>query len=82
MFTAKVNAPRGGMAFQAMNHGLEARATSPRGSCTVIIKDVPTDVCDNCGEYYLDEETSTALLSRAEAAVTNGAEVEILRYAT
>jgi len=26
---AKVNAVRGGMAFQAMNHGLEARATSP-----------------------------------------------------
>ncbi len=29
LLTAKVNALRGGMAFQAMNHGLEARATSP-----------------------------------------------------
>lgn len=55
--------------------------TLQRGPCTIIIKDVPADVCDNCGEYYLDEETSSVLLARAEAAVTNGAEVEILRYA-
>ena len=29
VLTAQVNALGGGMAFQAMNHGLEARATSP-----------------------------------------------------
>ena len=30
LLTAQVDALRGGMAFQAMNHGLEARATSPQ----------------------------------------------------
>jgi len=37
--TAKVNALGGGMAFQAMNHGLEARATSsPRIRATHNLK--------------------------------------------
>ena len=48
---------------------------------TVIFKKVPADVCDNCGEYYLSEEISQTLLDKAETAVKNGAEVEILRFA-
>lgn len=52
-----------------------------RGTSTIIVKDVPADVCENCGEYYLSEQVSAELLRRAEAAVTNGAEVEIIRYA-
>lgn len=55
--------------------------TLQRGECTVIFKHVPADVCDNCGEYYLSEQTTTDLMARAEAAVAKGAEVEILRYA-
>ena len=58
-----------------------ATVTLQRDACTVIIKDVPAQVCDNCGEYYLDEETTATVLARAEAAVEKGAEVEILRYA-
>jgi YgiT-type zinc finger domain-containing protein len=55
--------------------------TLQRGGCTVIFKEVPAEVCDNCGEYYLSADTSADLLARAEAAVAKGAEVEILRYA-
>ena len=58
-----------------------ATVTLQRGQCTVIFKDVPADVCDNCGEYYLSEQTTADLMARAEAAVAKGAEVEILRYA-
>jgi ribosomal protein L32 len=47
----------------------------------LIIKDVPADVCGNCGEYYLSESVSAEVLTRAELAVQRGAEVEILRYA-
>jgi YgiT-type zinc finger domain-containing protein len=28
--------------------------TLQRGETTVLIKDTPADVCQNCGEYYLD----------------------------
>jgi YgiT-type zinc finger domain-containing protein len=52
-----------------------------RGESTIIFKGVPADVCENCGEYYLSQEVTECLLSRAEAAVKNGAEVEILRFA-
>jgi len=52
-----------------------------RGETTVIFKEVPADVCENCGEYYLSQVVTEKLLARAEAAVKNGAEVEILRYA-
>lgn len=52
-----------------------------RGTATVIIKDVPAEVCENCGEYYLSEQVSNEILRRADAAVANGAEIEIIRYA-
>jgi YgiT-type zinc finger domain-containing protein len=55
--------------------------TLQRGGTTVVIKEVPAQVCDNCGEYYLSEEMTERVLAIAEAAVRKGAEVEILRWA-
>lgn len=59
----------------------EVTVTLQRGATTVILKGVPADVCQNCGEYYLSDEVASQVLERAEAAVNSGAEVEILRYA-
>ena len=47
----------------------------------VVIRNVPAEVCENCSEYFLSENTTSHVLSRAEEAVKKGAEVEILRYA-
>lgn len=55
--------------------------TLQRDECTVIFKGVNAEVCDSCGEYYLSESVTEKVLQRAEIAVNNGAEVEILRYA-
>ncbi len=52
-----------------------------RGACTVIFKDVPADICENCTEYYLSETVTRELLRRAEVAAKTGAELEILAYA-
>lgn len=52
-----------------------------RGDTTVVLKGVPAEICDNCGEYYLSEDVTGAVLARAEEAVKRGAEVEILRFA-
>ncbi len=54
--------------------------TLERGETTVLIKNVPTDICENCGEYYLSDEISERVLKQVESAVTNNTEVEILRY--
>lgn len=55
--------------------------TIQRGETTVVVKDVPAQVCDNCGEYYLSAEMTEKVMALAEAAVRKGAEVEILRWA-
>ena len=56
--------------------------TLNRGNSVIEIKEVPAQVCSNCGEYYLSEEVAEKLLAKANAAVAFGAEVEILRYAS
>jgi YgiT-type zinc finger domain-containing protein len=59
----------------------QATVTLQRGESTIIFKNVPAQVCSNCGEYYLSESVTDQLLTRAEAAVQSGAELEILRFA-
>jgi YgiT-type zinc finger domain-containing protein len=55
--------------------------TLDRDNCIIIIKNVPADICENCGEYYLSQGTTAEVLSRAERVVDRNAEVEILRFA-
>jgi YgiT-type zinc finger domain-containing protein len=55
--------------------------TLQRGERTLVIKDVPADICENCGEYYLSEAVSARLYRQAEQSLKRGAEVEIGRYA-
>ena len=62
-------------------HAGHVTVTLQRAETTVILKHVPADVCDNCGEYYLSGEVTAQVLERAESAVKSGAEVEILRFA-
>jgi len=58
-----------------------ATVTLERGATTVIVKEVPAEVCENCGEYYLSEEVTAQVHGLAEEAVRHGAEIEVLRYA-
>lgn len=58
-----------------------ATVTLSRGNTMVVLKEVPADVCDNCGEYYLAEKTAAKTMAAAESAVTKGAELEVLRFA-
>lgn len=62
-------------------HPGEVMVTLNRGETVVIIKGVPAQVCENCGEYFLSEDVTAIVLGRAEEAVAKGAEVEILRFA-
>ena len=65
---------------QGQTRSGKVTVTLERGQTTVLIKDVPAQVCENCGEYYLAGEISARLLETAESAVKKGAEVEISRY--
>ena len=55
--------------------------TLERGVTVVVMKDVPAQVCENGGEYYLDAPVAQWVDSRAEQAVRAAGRVEILRYA-
>lgn len=48
---------------------------------TLVFKDVPAQVCDNCGEEYLSSETNRKLLKLAKDAIKRGVSLELLKYA-
>jgi YgiT-type zinc finger domain-containing protein len=51
-----------------------------RENVTLVIKNIPAEVCQNCGEGYLDEETTDRLLQMAEDAIKSGVQVDIRQY--
>jgi len=55
--------------------------TLQRQGNTLVIKNVPAEICENCGEYYLSEEVAARLYAQAERSLKHGAEVEIGQYA-
>jgi len=65
-------------------HGETKRGTTTvtleKGSSTIVFKEVPAQICDNCGEKYIDEDTTKELLSKARNIVKNGVEVDIRKY--
>ena len=54
--------------------------TLERAGTVLVIKDVPAEVCTQCGEYYLDDATTQRIMALGEDAVRHRAEVEVLRY--
>ena len=54
--------------------------TLQRGEVTLVFKNVPAEVCENCGEAYVNGSTSQELLKQAEEAVLNGVVVDIREY--
>jgi YgiT-type zinc finger domain-containing protein len=59
----------------------ETTVVMHRHETSIIIKNVPADICQTCGEYYLSEDMTEQILKRAESASVKGAEVEILHFA-
>ena len=58
-----------------------ATVTLQRDNSVVVIRDVPADICDDCGEYYLSEPVAKRIYADADATVQRHVEVKILRYA-
>ena len=52
-----------------------------REKSTVVFKNVPALICENCGEEYLSEETNRSLLQKATEAAKRGVDFELLRFA-
>ena len=57
-----------------------ATVTLERESTMLIVKSVPAQVCQNCGEEYINEDVTTKLLQQAEEAVRAGVQVTVRTY--
>ena len=53
--------------------------TLEREGALIIIKEVPADVCDNCGADFLSSETSNELYIRASDSIKRSTQVEIVK---
>jgi len=56
----------------------KATVTLEHGDSIVVIKGVVASICNNCGEYYLDQETTKEVLQKANEAYKKGAEIEVI----
>ena len=52
--------------------------TLRQGDTVVIIEDVDAQICDNCGHYYLDSNTSKIVMAKLQDAISRGTRLEIL----
>ena len=54
--------------------------TLEKGGSTIVFKEVPAHICDNCGEKYIDDSVTKELLSKAREIVESGVEIDIRKY--
>ncbi|MEC7165134.1 MAG: YgiT-type zinc finger protein [SAR324 cluster bacterium] len=47
----------------------------------MVVKNVPAQVCLNCGEAYVNDVTASRIFNQAEKLVKSDNEVEILHFA-
>jgi hypothetical protein len=51
-----------------------------REATTVVFRNVPAKVCENCGEEYVSATVTGELLEKAENAADVGVEVDVRHY--
>ena len=65
-------------------HGDMSAGTSivslARDTLTLVAKDVPSLICENCGEEYVDDRVSPRLLETADEALKAGVQVDVRYY--
>lgn len=66
---------------QGRTHPGLTTVTIEREKTTIIIKEVPANICENCGEYFLNEDVLEVIEKLLDQAVQHGVEFEVLRYA-
>ena len=66
---------------QDSNQPNSVTVTVQRGDVTIIMKDVPRHMCDDGGEYLLNEDVWLRIMEYADRATTSGTEVVVMRFA-
>ena len=58
-----------------------ATVTLERGGATFVVREVPAQVCPNCGEEYVDANVAAELLRSSDYLSRNGSQFDVRRYA-
>jgi YgiT-type zinc finger domain-containing protein len=58
-----------------------ATVTLERDGSTIVVKGVPAEVCENCGEEFVSEETARRVTDLGETAIRSGVEVDVRHFA-
>lgn len=53
--------------------------TLEKGETIVLIKNVPAEVCSNCGHYNLSSEMTQLVLEKGKEAYKKGNELEVVK---
>ena len=61
-------------------HSGVTTVTLERDGATLVFKNVPARVCENCGEAYVDEEMARQVLQAAQQAVEAGVLVDVREF--
>ena len=51
-----------------------------RAGSTFVVRNVPAQVCQNCGEEYVDDKTTAYLLETAERTAQQGTVIDVREY--
>ncbi len=54
--------------------------TLNRDETVIVFKNVPCEVCNNCGEKYIDQIITNSLLNTADEVIKSGVQVDIREY--
>jgi YgiT-type zinc finger domain-containing protein len=57
-----------------------ATVTLENNQTVVVIKDVPAQICNNCGHYYLSDDYAEKVLQIAHETAKKGVEIEVTRF--
>ena len=58
----------------------QTTVTLERGGLILVVKNVPAEVCGNCGEAYVSESVTTQILEEAEQMAVAGALVDVRQF--
>ena len=72
------------MKYLACKHGMlkagRTTVTVDRDGTTIVIRNVPVDVCDTCGEDYPDSAVASSLETVLQEAARSGVRFEVREY--
>ena len=58
----------------------QTSVTLEREGMLLIVKNVPADICTNCGEAYVDSDAAHEILKLADTARRTGVQLEICSF--